>query len=496
MINGEYYYLQIHVTTKCLEESQQNQHSNDEGSQTILTEVEIKQEIVEKPLPYEALTRAPDQFQYDGGEDDEGASEYLHKRNVENFDVLDCVVHYGSGSSVVKLENQTNTQICDPSTSNTSIKADSDEWKRLVQNDLKKRKGPPKQPTALSNSTTNQPPTFCDICNRTFESSSLLRRHFRFGCGFTCLIPTCRGIFRTAFALDKHIEKIHQSYYATAVDKHRIRFQCLICKIYTPTSSSLKAHLNNHNARLPCEICGKEFLSAKTLKQHKQRLHNALNNIDSKTQCEICKKYVRNISFKSHMSRLHSGSQNMYDASGKRIPQLQCDICKTLLFTKTNLIRHMVSIHRSKPPTMFHNCEICKKGFASADGLRTHMKKHNDPNPYKFVCNFCGKKCRTSSGLEYHLNRHKGLRPYKCTECDKTFVAQHSLSHHMRVHTGIKPYICSEEGCDRAYAYRIDLKRHLWGQHQIYTKKFPCEICGRVFPENQLLKKHMQNHPY
>lgn len=246
-----------------------------------------------------------------------------------------------------------------------------------------------------------------------------------------------------------------------------------------------------HGVIPPCEVCGKQFISFRSLNQHKQRTH-----VPRSFQCNICKKYYGEFGLRVHMTRMHSTSDKTFDDNGDRIPQFQCDICKMFIITKPNLIRHMVAMHRSKPPKAPHICMICGKGYGTVSGISNHMANHNNPNPYKFVCNYCGKKYRDKSVFHAHLNvKHLGIRPFKCTDCDKTFGRSSDLQSHKRTHSGVKPHICTVKGCDRAYVYGVDLKRHLWGQHRIYTKKFECQICQKIFPENKLLTKHLKSHP-
>lgn len=89
---------------------------------------------------------------------------------------------------------------------------------------------------------------------------------------------------------------------------------------------------------------------------------------------------------------------------------------------------------------------------------------------------------------------HTGATPYKCTVCDKRFTRHNILKAHQLVHTKEKPCICNIDKCGRAYAYEIDLKRHKFSAHGIYSKKHICTLCEKVFPEKKLLRKHLESH--
>lgn len=71
-----------------------------------------------------------------------------------------------------------------------------------------------------------------------------------------------------------------------------------------------------------------------------------------------------------------------------------------------------------------------------------------------------------------------------------TAIKDGSLRRHHMIHTGAKPYVCQIEGCNNAYRDSIDLKRHKFSAHNIYTKKHICSICAKIFPERKLLTKH------
>lgn len=114
-----------------------------------------------------------------------------------------------------------------------------------------------------------------------------------------------------------------------------------------------------------------------------------------------------------------------------------------------------------------------------------------------FVCSYCGRGFNQFYNLKEHMNRHTGHRPYVCPICFKSFGRKTNLVSHTRVHTGEKPFKCSGfPPCEKAYMFEIDLKRHKFTSHGVYTKKHICPIptCSKVFPENKFLKKHLESH--
>lgn len=344
----------------------------------------------------------------------------------------------------------------------------------------------------------------CDFCFKIFKAARTYESHYRTHFGFLCGINKCRYIFQSSFSVYKHKERRHPEFINTSsspADMQALQFECYICKECVPTQKSLESHLSCHQIRTPCDICGQVFVSIKRMAAHKL-VHKTLSSVapdviainpiksaDGKLiyryQCTICEKYlVRQRYALKHLKRHEK----------KVKAQLQCDICKMTFVSKVNVIRHMVKFHGSAPSKSTHFCELCGKGFPDKKGYHTHMYRHKNSTP-KYICTLCGRGFTSLALLNVHTNSHNGVKPYNCKECGKAFVRTGQLNVHMRIHTGIKPYICSEEGCDRAYAHSVDLKRHLWGQHKIYTKKFPCQICGKIFPENKILTKHLKNHP-
>lgn len=174
-------------------------------------------------------------------------------------------------------------------------------------------------------------------------------------------------------------------------------------------------------------------------------------------------------------------------SQSKHSRKYECYICKKSIDYLPPLQRH-VEAHFGGGPT----CDICGKQFANSQNLKVHKRLHSGQKP--FICSYCGKSFNQSSNLVTHIICHTGTRDYECEVCGKSFGRSSNLIQHRRVHTGEKPHKCEMEGCDKAYMYSIDLKRHMYGAHRIYYKKYVCNICGKILPENKLLVAHMKSH--
>lgn len=227
LINSEYYYLQIHITTKCFAENQQILRDDDDGSgknSSISIEVDIKEERFDKTYPYEDQRSTHEQPQSNDVSDSEGDFTYDY---VVGDNKADIPIAYESGNdefqkqepefidfTIVKVEDTSHTEISDLETSKRHI--------------LK------------SNSDIETPQT--KLFGKNVREADA---------GSTAPVP-------------------------------HPKFQCSLCKTSHTNRRSLKAHINTHGATLPCDICSKQFSSIKSLNQHKQRVHGFPN-----FQCKI-----------------------------------------------------------------------------------------------------------------------------------------------------------------------------------------------------------------
>uniref|UniRef100_A0A8C6SMT4 C2H2-type domain-containing protein n=1 Tax=Neogobius melanostomus TaxID=47308 RepID=A0A8C6SMT4_9GOBI len=135
-----------------------------------------------------------------------------------------------------------------------------------------------------------------------------------------------------------------------------------------------------------------------------------------------------------------------------------------------------------------------------------------------FPCSVCNLQCSSLFKLQEHMNLHTGARPYYCAECGKRFSQIHNYRVHLRSHARAKTRQPKCRICLRRFMTETDLKYHLSMNHfedkfyecdrckRIFSclkecehhiefscmRKVMCEKCGRFFPKEKLLKRHLE----
>ena len=66
----------------------------------------------------------------------------------------------------------------------------------------------------------------------------------------------------------------------------------------------------------------------------------------------------------------------------------KCSICDYRYSQKSNLTKHLKSVHEEKKPNKPHKCSVCDYSFSQAHHLRRHMESvHEERKPHK--CPIC-----------------------------------------------------------------------------------------------------------
>lgn len=105
-------------------------------------------------------------------------------------------------------------------------------------------------------------------------------------------------------------------------------------------------------------------------------------------------------------------------------------------------------------------------------------------------CEFCQRAFSKTSYLLQHINYKHTEKPFRCARCHKKFSHEIALENHIMKHKNVnKPFKCHLEGCEKAYAYKADLKIHALNNHVKDVKSHVCE-CGKGFSRRDHLIKH------
>ncbi|XP_031618752.1 zinc finger protein 271-like [Contarinia nasturtii] len=279
----------------------------------------------------------------------------------------------------------------------------------------------------------------CNICSKECANRTGLLAHIQ-GVHSTirvkCPVSNCDRIFKSDVGLTWHVKKAHP------------------------------------DAMKMCDICNRSFCSEEKLAKH-QLCHNRTKK--ASFICNVCEKaFATKSDLRCHLSTHEK--------------QAECNICGEKFSSVTIMLQHRERHGKKKVIT----CRFkgCNQVFENRREFIQHTNQHPSDEKKKFICSYCGKAMASMSYLRDHINIHTGKKPFECKECKKCFAKTNSLRRHLLIHTGEKPYICDIGHCNQAYRDSIDLKRHKFSAHKIYTKKHICPICNKVFSERKLLTKH------
>ncbi|XP_043530790.1 P43 5S RNA-binding protein-like isoform X2 [Chiloscyllium plagiosum] len=320
----------------------------------------------------------------------------------------------------------------------------------------------------------------CDYpgCLATFTRRWKLEEHLSVHTGqkpYKCDQGECQKTFTRKSHLQRHVcQHLGQK-----------KFRCIAdgCTEAFVNNNRLKKHMiyqhgNKEYFKCSSEACGKTFKKNRDLKTH---CYEHVKEPAFECQKEGCK-----MKFKTPNERkVHERKHNGYPCGFEE--------CQLVATTWTQLQKHR-KIH---PSSVEHCCANCEKKFKHIRALRRHKLIHRAQNSgWTCPMDNCDLNFRTGFNLEHHIRKdHFKLLEYKCyfPDCQKAFAMKESLNRHLVVHDPDRKKLNINHECrqkwhpgQRNLVIEEKLTR-LFNEKQIFrTKsKIECDLSG-LFNERKI----------
>lgn len=136
-------------------------------------------------------------------------------------------------------------------------------------------------------------------------------------------------------------------------------------------------------------------------------------------------------------------------------------------------------------PAGEHLCNLCGKGFESAEILTGHMLLHSSTG-LLITCPFCNQLIRRNALTQHIKYGHNNIKP-RCNVCFKTFANPNNLKRHMMIHSGIREFEC--DICFKRFHQKITMQTH----RLTHMNPFACNQCDQSFENKAALANHKES---
>ncbi|XP_063868187.1 zinc finger protein ZFAT-like [Scylla paramamosain] len=114
-------------------------------------------------------------------------------------------------------------------------------------------------------------------------------------------------------------------------------------------------------------------------------------------------------------------------------PEYKCTYCDRIMNRKSNMKRHIASIH-----TKVKHSSCCNAHFTTTAALRLHQKTVHENG---YVCPTCGRTFERKASLDRHIFTHTTEKPFKCESCPYNTCSKFNLKRHARLKHSALPQV-------------------------------------------------------
>ncbi|XP_075990036.1 uncharacterized protein LOC142985635 [Anticarsia gemmatalis] len=332
----------------------------------------------------------------------------------------------------------------------------------------------------------------CTVCYKGFLDEDAYNthaiRHTNESGEHECTI--CKTHFKHSHALRKHTTAHHTQ-----------RFSCNQCTYVTTHRQTARLHVRWHNGtKYSCPHCPVEFHKFTTYMGHLRKKH------PSDHVCEICGySFVSNKGIELHKKLKHRLDEMHIPEDGPF-----CELCNVRFVSEEAHRRHLSVAARHIGEDKESDSIKSRTGRRSNEERRLQdsegIKKKSCTRPVKrvdgpFPCEQCGLQLEDSRAYHSHFRRthpdknrtkYPSMRtPCMCEVCGRMFQSQALLKDHTWVHTSERPFKC--DICQKSFQKKQRLVAHQ-KVHSEVRATYVCGICGKQFSTHSNRQRHMFIH--
>ncbi|XP_055608529.1 zinc finger protein 91-like [Uranotaenia lowii] len=285
---------------------------------------------------------------------------------------------------------------------------------------------------------------------------------------------------------------------------------CNNCSEQFRSFAELQIHSESvHRSQVSIFCCNTRYTVRSTLHRHVMKVHNRL-----KFPCDLCDRVcISKKGLAHHKTKMHANGENKYDkeesldSSDEDSSQLDAPVnveeseeeedLQELTSTKVFKMRSPAKVARDNALIAKYciiQCEQCSAHFPTFAVLNNHCKDAHGSRAYVYCCE---KKFGSRNRLLEHVQLHVNPNQFKCDICDRVCPEKELLKRHkIKMHTPDeeKPFECDR--CHKKLAEKQEYKKHMDYHVALETKKYQCKQCEKFFGNVTLLNLHVKNsHP-